>query len=207
MIDCGTDWLRHVDRVAPDAIILTHAHPDHVDGLRNGAACPVYAPPAVWRAIGRWPIDERHRLAFRVPTSIGGIRVEAYPLDHSVIAPAAGYRITAGAATVFYASDVLRIRHIAEALHGIRMYVGDGATITRPIVRVERRTGEPVGHAPIATQLEWCAQAGIPRAVFTHCGRAIVAGPPDVEPHISALGRARHIDTRVAWDGLRVTIR
>jgi len=35
------------------------------------------------------------------------------------------------------------------------------ATIVRPIVRVERRKGMPVGHASIATQLDWCAQAGI----------------------------------------------
>ena len=48
MIDCGTDWLREVHRLAPDAIVLTHAHPDHVDGLRNGSPCPVYAPPTVW---------------------------------------------------------------------------------------------------------------------------------------------------------------
>jgi phosphoribosyl 1,2-cyclic phosphodiesterase len=201
------DWLREVDRVAPDVIVLTHAHPDHVDGLRNGAPCPVYAPPAVWRIIGRWPIQDRHRLASHVPTDIRGIRFEVYPLDHSVIAPAVGYRVTAGTATVFYASDVLRIRHAADALKSINLYIGDGATIVRPIVRVERRKGVRVGHASMATQLEWCAKAGVPRAIFTHCGRAIVAGPPDIEAQISRLGRARRIDTRVAWDGLRITVR
>ena len=38
MIDCGADWLGEVDRVAPDVIVLTHAHPDHAGGLRKGAA-------------------------------------------------------------------------------------------------------------------------------------------------------------------------
>jgi phosphoribosyl 1,2-cyclic phosphodiesterase len=90
MIDCGADWLREVDRVAPDAIVLTHAHPDHVDGLRNGSPSPVYAPRLVWRAIRRWPIQTRHRLASRVPIDIGGIRFEAFGLDHSVLAPAVG---------------------------------------------------------------------------------------------------------------------
>jgi phosphoribosyl 1,2-cyclic phosphodiesterase len=207
MIDCGADWLRQVNRIAPDAIILTHAHPDHVDGLRNGVSCPVYGPPAVWRTIERWPIHERHRLASRMPISIGGICFESFPLDHSVIAPAVGYRITGGAAVVFYASDVLRIGHVADALSGTRLYIGDGATIVRPIVHVERRRGVPVGHASIATQLDWCVQAGIPRAMFTHCGRAIVAGRSDIETHISALGRARRIDARVAWDGLRISVR
>jgi phosphoribosyl 1,2-cyclic phosphodiesterase len=207
MIDCGADWLREVDRVAPDVIVLTHAHPDHVDGLRNGAPCPVYAPPALWRIIGRWPIHDQYRLASRVPTDIRGIRFEIYPLEHSVIAPAVGYRITAGSATVFYAPDVLRIRHAVDALKSINLYIGDGATIARPIVRVERRKGVRVGHASMATQLEWCAKAGVPRAIFTHCGRAIVAGPPNIETHIAALGRAQHVDTRIAHDGLRIVVR
>jgi phosphoribosyl 1,2-cyclic phosphodiesterase len=207
MIDCGADWLRDVDRVAPHAIVLTHAHPDHVDGLKGGAPCPVYAPAAVWRTIARWPIQRRHRLASRVPTHMGGMQIEAFPLDHSVVAPAFGYRITAAHATVFYAPDVLRIRHTAAALTGVKLYIGDGATIARPIVRIERQKRVAVGHASIVTQLEWCAQAGIRRAIFTHCGRAIVAGPPDIDTHISSLGLARHVDARVAYDGWRVRVR
>lgn len=206
MIDCGTDWLREVKRVAPDAIVLTHAHPDHVDGLRRGSPCPVYAPPAVWRAIAAWPIEERRRLASRAPTDVGGVQFEAFLLDHSVIAPAAGYRVTAGRTTIFYAPDVLGIRNAAAALKGVSLYVGDGATIARPIVRVERRTGVAVGHASIATQLEWCARAGVPRAIFTHCGRAIVAGAGGVSRHISDLAQAHNVNARVACDGLRVHV-
>jgi phosphoribosyl 1,2-cyclic phosphodiesterase len=206
MIDCGTDWLREVHRLALDAIVLTHAHPDHVDGLRNGSPCPVYAPQTVWQAIASWPIAARHRLASRAPADIGGIRFEPFALDHSVIAPAAGYRITAGRGTIFYAPDVLRIRQTMAALREVDLYVGDGATIERPIVRVERRKGVPVGHASIATQLDWCARAGVQRAIFTHCGRAIVAGPTDIDRRVSDLGRAHHVEARVALDGLRVRV-
>ena len=39
----GADWLHRIGEVSPTAIVLTHAHSDHVDGLRAGAPCPVYA--------------------------------------------------------------------------------------------------------------------------------------------------------------------
>jgi hypothetical protein len=70
--------------------------------------------------------------------------------------------------------DVLRIRNSEEALAGIALYVGDGATLTRPIVRY--LGGVPIGHTSIATQLQWCARAHVPRAIFTHCGTAVVRG-------------------------------
>lgn len=43
MIDCGLDWRRHVWNIDPDAIIITHAHPDHAFGFKGGSPCPVYA--------------------------------------------------------------------------------------------------------------------------------------------------------------------
>jgi phosphoribosyl 1,2-cyclic phosphodiesterase len=124
-----------------------------------------------------------------------------------VIAPAVGYRVTAGGVTVCYAPDVLRIRHAAQALNGIALYIGDGATIVRPIERVERQKGIKVGHASITKQLDWCAKAGLTRAIFTHCGHAIVAGPPQIVASVSELGRQRGIEALVAHDGLRLSLR
>jgi hypothetical protein len=92
------------------------------------------------------------------------------------------------------------------ALRGVDLYVGDGAAIVRPIVRIGRRKGIPVGHASIATQLGWCLRTGVPRAIFTHCGRAIVAGPTAIEKRIDELGRAHHVEATIANDGLRVRV-
>src|SRR6267143_4003794 len=60
MIDCGLDWLGKFERLHPSVIVLTHAHPDHAWGLRNGAPCPVHAPQKTWQELQHYPIKDRH---------------------------------------------------------------------------------------------------------------------------------------------------
>src|SRR5919197_6231320 len=59
MIDCGLDWLGKFERLHPNAIVLTHAHPDHAWGLKRGAPCPVYAPQNTWQELQLYPIKDR----------------------------------------------------------------------------------------------------------------------------------------------------
>jgi phosphoribosyl 1,2-cyclic phosphodiesterase len=205
LIDCGVDWLDRLQHVRPNAIVLTHAHPDHVGGLRHGAPCAVYGTAEVWRAIKRWPLHEPRDLRLRTPTAIGGLTFEAFPVEHSLLAPAVGYRINGGHAAIFYVPDVLEIVDRDQALTGIRLYVGDGASINRAIVR--RLNGSAFGHASIRTQLAWCAGAAVPRAIFTHCGTAVVSSGHTTEERIAAMGRSQDMETRVAYDGLKMTIR
>src|SRR5262245_50340635 len=90
MVDCGLDWLGRIDEIAPHAIIVTHAHPDHAFGLKNGSPCPVYATAESWRGIRRYPIDDPRVVEPRVPIAIEGITFEAFPVEHSITAPAVG---------------------------------------------------------------------------------------------------------------------
>jgi phosphoribosyl 1,2-cyclic phosphodiesterase len=41
MIDCGAGSLGRVRIVMPTAIVITHGHSNHVDGLKTGAPCAV----------------------------------------------------------------------------------------------------------------------------------------------------------------------
>lgn len=205
MIDCGEDWLGRLDSVSPHAILITHAHPDHAFGLKEGASCPVYATRECWEALEAFPIAERRVIAEREPFEIGAIGIEAFAAIHSIRAPAVGYGIKAGERVIFYVPDVIDIASRAEALSGIDLYIGDGASLTRPLVR--RWEGRIFGHTTVRAQLGWCRETGVRRAIFTHCGKQIVEGDRDaVEAEVGALGRDRGVEATIAFDGLSLRI-
>lgn len=206
MVDCGEDWLSAVHDVAPDAIVVTHAHPDHAWGLKEGAPCPVFATEEAWAGMNDYAVQDRRTVAPRQPIDVEGMTFEAFAVDHSTQAPAVGYRIRAGAVTIFYVSDVVYIHERAEALSGAKLYIGDGATVTRSMVR---KPGEElIGHTPLRTQLTWCQKEGVPKAIFTHCGSEIVEGDErTLGAKIREMAAERGVQAQIAHDGLELTLR
>ncbi len=202
MIDCGADWLGRVKRVAPTAIVLTHAHADHAAGLTAGAPCPVYATKETWDLIGRYPIRKRRRILAGKPIVVDGIRIKAFPVKHSARAPAVGYRISVRDKAFVYLHDVGENPNASTVLRNVTLYIGDGATISRAMVRKKRET--LIGHATVVDQLRWCERAGVRHAIFTHCGSPIVRGDVrTLSAVLRRLGREHGVEARFAYDGDR----
>lgn len=205
LIDCGEDWLGRIDPIRPAAILVTHGHPDHAAGLRHGAPCPVYATADTWRLMARWPLARRELRSLHAVT-VAGFRVEPFPVEHSLNAPAVGFKISARRTCIFYVPDVAALRDPRSTLEGVDLYVGDGAVVQRPLVR--QRGPAVIGHASVIAQLEWCRASGVARAVFTHCGSGIVrADTGEIEALVRSLARTRGVSARVAYDGMALVVR
>ena len=124
----------------------------------------------------------------------------------STRAPAVGYRIEAGRRVVFYAPDVAYIHEREDALNGADVYIGDGATMARSMVR--RRDDALIGHAPVRTQLTWCEKEGVARAIITHCGSQIVEGDErTLGARLREWARERNVEAEFAHDGMEVVLR
>lgn len=206
MVDCGADWLGRIEDLAPGGIVLTHAHPDHAWGLREGAPCPVWATAETWKDIDAYPIGQRRQVRAEEDVMVQGIRFTAYAVEHSTRCPAVGYRIAAGRTTVWYGPDVVYIHERERALQDVELYVGDGATLETPFVR--KQGDHLVGHSPVRTQLTWCAKEDVPEALITHCGSQIVEGDERVlGPLVRRWAKERGLTAGVAFDGMERILR
>jgi hypothetical protein len=113
--------------------------------------------------------------------------------------------VSAGRARVFYAPDLIFIHERAEALKGVQIYIGDGATLTQSFIR--KRGKALIGHSPVRTQLSWWQKEGVPPAIISHCGSEIVTGEErEIAAKICAMANERGVEVSIAHDGMKLSM-
>jgi ribonuclease BN (tRNA processing enzyme) len=167
-----------------DAVVVTHAHPDHmVDlhgllrarwfGRRGAPPVPLYAPEPVLARLISLEDDGADvvRAAFdwhplpAPPRQIGPLRLESMPLPHYL--PNSGVRLSAPGLAVAYTGDTGPDLRLAELGRGVDLYIVDATD------RWQRPGGPAVPSGPslnlTAIQAgEAAGAAGARRLLLTH---------------------------------------
>ncbi|MGZ3496333.1 MAG: MBL fold metallo-hydrolase [Vulcanimicrobiaceae bacterium] len=202
LLDAGQTWKGRLHQLTPDWIAITHAHPDHAFALEEGTDVPVYVSAESLALLKHYPVKHFRIFEDGQTIRLGPFRVRPYRVIHSIRAPAVGFRVRAAQTTLTYNPDVISIPDEARVLSGVDVYIGDGASLTRPLVR---RRGESLfGHTTVRAQLNWCKRHNIDRAYVVHCGKQLVeADPKELQQRVDELAGPT-LRALVAYDGLAV---
>ena len=208
LCDFGENRKGMLERIRPDAVFVSHAHPDHGWGLWEGTDVPVYASSVTHDLLKEMPLLDRRVLAPAETTAIGPFRLFPLPVIHSVRCPCIGARIALGEFTLVYSGDIVAFEDPDTALAGADFYVGDGSPLTGSLVR-RHPSGVLIGHTTVRAQLGWLARHGILRAAFSHFGKEPIGmGDEALGDAIQKLAAANPPGCAVtaAYDGMELEI-
>lgn len=208
LCDFGENRRGMLSKIRPDAVFVSHAHPDHSWGLDEGTSAPVYASEITHALTGKFPVAERVVLEPFRRVRLGPFRLTAIPVVHSVRCPCVAARLEVSGRTIVYSGDIVAFERPDEALDGVELYVGDGSTLARSLVR-RHPSGALIGHTTVRAQLGWLGKSGVPRAVFSHFGKEpIEMGEAALRKSLENLAseRAPGCEVTAARDGLTLEI-
>ena len=198
LIDFGEDHKGTLARIKPNWVLLTHAHPDHAFGLKEGTEIPVWMSDDSAKVLADLPIKNKQIFRDKESFKLGPFNVAAYPVVHSTKAPAHGFRIEVSDHTIAYFPDQLEIKDETEALSGLDVYIGDGAHVTRDIKRFAG--GKPIGHASMMKQTKMAQQHGAEQIIFTHLGEQPLSEGKELDEIVENFG------AKVAYDDMALTL-
>jgi ribonuclease BN (tRNA processing enzyme) len=204
LCDFGENRRGLLAEIRPDAIFISHAHPDHAWGLEEGTSVPVHASAVTHELTAKMPVEIRIVLEPGRAVRAGPFRLTAMPVVHSVRCPGIGVRLEVGGRLLVYSGDLVSFEDPDAALDRADVYVGDGSTLTGSLVR-RHPSGMLLGHTTVRAQLGWLGKRGIGRAVFSHFGKeAIAMGEEALREALATLASERLPEGEVtaARDGL-----
>ena len=197
LIDYGLLRRYSLDEIAPDAILITHAHPDHYSWLKQDVqtSIPVYQTQETLD-YGKFKPQNSCVIAPMEKFKVGAFECMAYRVIHSIRCPAVGWKLNFEGKTLVYNSDLVDIVEKETVLTGVGYYVGDGSAVKANLVR--RRGDVLFGHTRIITQIHWCQKFGIKHILFTHLGKETLKEEENF--------KAEHLGVIFSYDGLEIEV-
>jgi len=208
LCDFGQNRKGLLKKIRPDAIFISHAHPDHAWGLQEGTSVPVHASAITHEITRDLPVRKRVTLEPERTVFVGPFRLTAFPVIHSVRCPCVAARIETPDLVLVYSGDVIAFERPEAALPGANLYIGDGSTLKGSLVR-RHASGALMGHTTVRAQLGWLGKYRVARAIFSHFGKGpIEMGERVLRGALSELAQEKAPGCRVsaASDGLTFVI-
>jgi ribonuclease BN (tRNA processing enzyme) len=208
LCDFGQNRKGMLAKLKPDAVFVSHAHPDHGWGLWEGCDVPVHASEVTHELLREMPLLDRVRLVPETPVAIGPFRLTPFPVIHSVRCPCIAARIEVPGLTIVYSGDIVAFENPDGALTGADVYIGDGSTLRGSLVR-RHQSGVLIGHTTVRAQLGWLSRYGVLRAIFSHFGKGpIEMGDEALKEALEVLAAEKPPGCTVtaAHDGLEMEI-
>ncbi len=166
-------------KIKPDAILITHAHPDHYIWTKKDYETDilVYLTKETLN-YGKFKPKNFKVIKPRKKFTVGHLKIFGYKVIHSIKCPAIGFRIN----NIIYNPDLIDIINKNKILKNINYYIGDGSCFKANLIR--KKNNKLFGHARIITQINWCKKFNIKNIIFTHFGKEIIENEQKIKQKI-----------------------
>ncbi len=189
-------------RTNPEAVFITHIHPDHAYFIREATLIntdiPMYAP----ESCSEHGADVK---LFRSPFIVAGYKITSIPVLHARTAKSVGFLLEKDDKRVFYTGDVSWIKRSALAFLGMLDLVITEGSFINDKGRVFMNAGVLIGHTGIPNLIT-LFKDHTRNIVFTHLGSWFFNDSTRSKKQILALCERQDIEGIVSYDGLKITV-
>lgn len=185
----------------PDAILITHLHPDHAYFVRHKDPAPnwtIFAPEGY---------DNAKIFITYKPFKINGYNITPIPTVHSIKVKSNAYLIEHAGKKILYTGDMISIdKKYWNLLGNLDLVITEGSSIREPgIIRKHKETGAIFGHAGIPRLIKFFKQF-TNTIVLVHFGSWFFKDIEKSKIEIEQLAQQKEIKIIVGFDGLEVNI-
>jgi len=187
----------------PEAVLITHLHPDHAYFVRAGegrppAGIPIFSPEP-YRDHGLTVLNEARTIA--------GYRVQPVLTHHSLKVRSQAYLITGGSVKILYTGDMIWINKEHHPLfEGLDLVITEASYLRKGgLAKRDKTTGTIYGHAGVPDLVrlfkDYCR-----RIVLVHFGAWFYKDISQARDTIKALGRENGIRLEAGHDGREIGV-